>query len=77
MLCAFLTSTLDGVSGQLYDPVILSLVATEQETESRYFEEKFLTLIVLKLQLPGHLAYSPATMLTTQAQLLIQSSTEL
>lgn len=33
MLCAFLTSTLHGVSGQLYDPVILSLVLTEQETE--------------------------------------------
>lgn len=33
MLCAFLTSTLDGVSGQLYDPSILSLVPTEQETE--------------------------------------------
>jgi len=32
---------------------------------------------VLKLQLPGHLAYSPITVLTTQAQLLIQSSTEL
>jgi len=33
MLCAFLTSTLDGVSGQLYDPVILSLVPTELEIE--------------------------------------------